>query len=68
MILRAYQLWASYPWAGPLFTYSGRDQGVNTSSDSDFYGILSYGYRVKPAYFAYWRASHSLQALAARAG
>jgi hypothetical protein len=53
MITRAYQLFASYPWAGPLFFYQGRDQGTDTSTRENFYGFLNYDSTPKPSYAAY---------------
>ena len=60
MVTRSYQLWASYSWAGPLFVYSGRDQGNDNSSTSDWYGLLQANWVPKPAYDAYWAVSHAL--------
>ena len=65
MVTRAYQLWSSYSWAGPLFTYSGRDTGIDRSSNQDFYGLLNYNFTAKPAFDAYRNVSHAL-AIAAR--
>jgi hypothetical protein len=65
MVTRAYQLWSSYGWAGPLFVYSGRDQGNDATSNQDWYGLLNYDYTPKPAFNAYWNVSHAL-AIAAR--
>jgi polysaccharide biosynthesis protein PslG len=53
MIGHAFQLWSSYSWAGPLFIYQGRDQGTDTSTDQNFYGLISYDGTPKPAYAAY---------------
>jgi polysaccharide biosynthesis protein PslG len=53
MIGRAFALWSSYSWAGPLFIYQGRDQGTDTSTDQNFYGLISYDGTPKPAYAAY---------------
>jgi hypothetical protein len=66
MVTRAYRLWASYGWAGPLFMYSGRDQGNNASSTDDWFGLLDYEYHAKPAFDAYWAISHALTVAAAR--
>jgi polysaccharide biosynthesis protein PslG len=65
MVTRAYQLWATYSWAGPLFVYSGRDQGHDNSSDNDWYGLLQANWVPKPSFDAYWAVSHAL-ALAVR--
>jgi hypothetical protein len=60
MVTRAYELWATYAWAGPLFMFSGRDQGNDASTDQDWYGLLSLTYGAKPAYDAYYSISHAL--------
>jgi hypothetical protein len=60
MVTRAYQLWATYSWAGPLFVYSGRDQGHDNSSDNDWYGLLQANWVPKPSFDAYWAVSHAL--------
>ncbi len=60
MVTRAYQLWATYRWAGPLFVYSGRDQGNDNSSTNDWYGLLQANWAPKPAFDAYWAVSHAL--------
>jgi len=52
MVTRAYQVWASYSWAGPLFMYSGRDQGNDASSTDDWFGMINYNYTAKPAFDA----------------
>ena len=36
MISKAYQLFASYDWAGPLFVFQGRDLGTDTSTNGIF--------------------------------
>jgi hypothetical protein len=66
IVTRAYQLWATYSWAGPLFMYSGRDQGDNASSTDDWFGLIDYEYHLKPAFDAYWAISHALTLAAAR--
>ena len=52
-ILRAYSLWRTYDWGGPLFTYSGRDHGTSEASGENFFGLLRYDYSEKPAFAAY---------------
>ena len=56
MISDAYALWSSYSWAGPLLVYQGRDQGTDTSSNENFYGLLNNDFTPKPAYAAYQNA------------
>ena len=53
MILRSYSLWRTYEWAGPLFTYQGRDHGSNPTDGENFFGLLRYDYSEKPAFAAY---------------
>jgi hypothetical protein len=60
MLTRAYELWATYTWAGPLFTFSGRDLGNDATSDEDWFGLLSLTYQVKPSFNAYFSVSHAL--------
>lgn len=68
MVIRAYQVWASYRWAGPLFMYSGRDSGNNAGTDEDWYGLLSLTYGIKPSFNAYYAISRAFRtAFAARA-
>jgi hypothetical protein len=60
MVTRAYRLWSSYSWAGPLFLFSGRDAGTNLGTNEDFFGLLGYNYAVKPSFAAYWLSSHTI--------
>jgi polysaccharide biosynthesis protein PslG len=57
MISRAYSLWQTYDWAGPLFTYELRDNGTNSGDREDWFGLLSYDWTPKPAYDAYKAAA-----------
>ena len=59
MISRAYELWGSYSWAGPLFTYQARDIGTSTATRENFFGLLRNDYSQKPAYAAYRAAVDS---------
>ena len=67
MVTRAYQLWSSYRWAGPLFMYSGRDQGTDPSSTDDWFGMLNFNYTAKPAFDAYSAVSQAMAAAARHA-
>ena len=49
MITRAYQLWSTYSWAGPLFVYDGRDMGTSTSTSQNFFGLSNYDFSPKPS-------------------
>ncbi|MEA2211756.1 MAG: hypothetical protein QOF83_1704 [Solirubrobacteraceae bacterium] len=60
MITRAYQLWATYGWAGPLFVYDGRDLGTATTTRENFFGLFNYDFSPKPSYSAYQSAAASL--------
>jgi len=53
MLTRAYKLFGSYRWAGPLFWYSARDHGMDRSTREDFYGLLRHDFSAKPALKAY---------------
>jgi polysaccharide biosynthesis protein PslG len=53
MVTRAYQVWSTYSWGGPLFMYQGRDQGTDTSTDQNFYGFINNDFTPKPSYLAY---------------
>jgi polysaccharide biosynthesis protein PslG len=53
MLTRAYKLFDSYKWAGPLFWYAARDQGSDRGTREDFYGLLRNDFSAKPAFQAY---------------
>ena len=53
MITAAYTLWKSYPWTGPLFIYTYRDPGTDSSNPEDWFGLVHYDYSHKPGYKAY---------------
>jgi hypothetical protein len=53
IIERAYRLWAGYPWAGPLFTYQGRDLGYQGNTNENFFGLLKFDGSPKPAFSAF---------------
>jgi polysaccharide biosynthesis protein PslG len=57
MITTAYQLWTTYSWAGPLFTYTSRDYGTSTSTRENFFGLLHNDFTAKPSYAAYQAAA-----------
>jgi hypothetical protein len=60
MLTKAYQLYRSYDWAGPLFFYQGRDQSANdTSTRENFFGLTRNDFSAKPAYTAYQQATAS---------
>jgi hypothetical protein len=60
MLTKAYQLFASYSWAGPLFFYQGRDAGTDPNNLEDHYGFLNYDFSPKLAYSAYQAAAATL--------
>jgi hypothetical protein len=60
MISQAISLWSSYSWAGPIFVYQGRDQGSDTSSVYDFFGLSNYDGTPKPSFTAYQNAVANL--------
>jgi hypothetical protein len=55
IIERAYRLWAGYRWAGPLFTYQGRDLGYQSNTNENFFGLLKFDGTPKPAFSAFQR-------------
>jgi polysaccharide biosynthesis protein PslG len=60
MLTKAYQLYRSYDWAGPLFFYQGRDQSAtDTSTRENFFGLTHNDFTAKPAYTAYQQATVS---------
>jgi hypothetical protein len=56
MVTRAIAVWRTYPWAGPLFFFQGRDLSSNPYSRENFFGFLRYDFSPKPAYAAYQSA------------
>ena len=54
---KAYALFGSYSWAGPLFTYVSRDKSNDPSSRYNFYGLSHFDFSPKPAYAAYQAAA-----------
>jgi hypothetical protein len=57
MVRQAYRLWAGYPWAGPLFTYQGRDLDWQSTTNQNFFGLLKFNGVPKPGFRAYQRAA-----------
>jgi hypothetical protein len=53
LLTRAYKLFGSYRWSGPLFWYAARDLGNDRSTREDFYGLLRNDFSPKPAFDAY---------------
>ncbi len=60
MITKGYQLWAGYSWAGPMFSYQGRDLGTDPSTRENFFGLMRNDFSPKPAYSAYQQLAASL--------
>ena len=57
MLTRAYSLWSSYDWAGPLLWYGGRDAGTDATDRENFFGVLRNDFSPKPAYDAFKSAA-----------
>jgi hypothetical protein len=57
MLTKAYQLYRTYDWAGPLFFYQGRDLGTTTDTRENFFGLTHNDFTAKPAYTAYQQAT-----------
>jgi hypothetical protein len=66
MITQAFQLLGSAPWAGPLFVYSYKDLGTDTSTDDDFFGLVRFDGSVKPAWGAFQQAASAFIASCSR--
>ena len=49
----AYNLVKTYPWAGPLFWYSYRDNGTSQNTIENFFGLVRNDFSPKPAFDAY---------------
>jgi polysaccharide biosynthesis protein PslG len=59
-VTRAYQLWSSYSWAGPLFFYQGRDDGNDLGDRYDNYGFATTDFSLKQSFYAYQAEAQSL--------
>jgi polysaccharide biosynthesis protein PslG len=57
MLAKAYKLFGSYSWAGPLFWYSGRDLGTASDTRENFFGVVRNDFSAKPSFAAYRRAA-----------
>jgi hypothetical protein len=53
MLTRAYELWSSYSWTGPLIWFSYQDSGSNQEFREEFYGLTQADGTPKSAYFAF---------------
>ncbi len=60
MVTKAYQIFNSYTWSGPLFWYSARDAGTNVADREHWFGLQRYDRTQKPAYNAYIQAVKSI--------
>jgi polysaccharide biosynthesis protein PslG len=49
MLSRAYALWRSYSWSGPLIIYSYEDRGTDESNREDHFGLVRHDGVAKPA-------------------
>lgn len=56
-ISEAYRLFASYPWAGPLFVYNFHDNGTDANDRENFFGMIRFDWSQKPGYAAYRAAA-----------
>ena len=56
-VTRAFELFRSYKWAGPLFWYSERDIGTAPTTRENFFGVLRNDFSPKPAFTAYTAAT-----------
>ena len=53
----AFKLFGSYPWAGPLFVHNYRDDGTDTSTRENFFGLLHRDFTQKPSWTAFHTAA-----------
>lgn len=53
MIVKAFEMWATYRATGPLFVYQGRDKGISTTDREDHYGLLRADWSPKPAFTSF---------------
>jgi hypothetical protein len=49
-LTKAYNLWRSWSFAGPLLWYNPRDTGTNLADTEQNFGLLHYDWSQKPAY------------------
>jgi len=57
IVQEAYDLFASYPWAGPLFWYSYQDTGADPSNLEHWFGLVRRDGSHKPGFAAYQTAA-----------
>ena len=50
MMIDAFTLYRTYPWAGPFFWYTFEDGSTSTSSNENFFGLVRADGSEKPAY------------------
>jgi hypothetical protein len=58
-LTEAFRLYGSYSWAGPLFVHNFRDDGTDTSTRENFFGLLRRDFSQKPAWTAFHTAAAS---------
>lgn len=56
-VSRAAELFRSYAWAGPLFVWSSRDNGTDTGTNYNFFGLLRHDFSAKPSLSAFQAAA-----------
>ncbi len=52
ILIQAVTLWTTYPWAGPFFAYTTRDNAPSVNREH-YFGLIRYDNSKKPAYYAY---------------
>jgi polysaccharide biosynthesis protein PslG len=57
MVTAAYNKFASFSWAGPLFYYNYKDFGTNATNREDWFGVRRFDNTQKPSYTAYKNAA-----------
>jgi hypothetical protein len=49
ILSRAYDVWSSYAWSGPLIVYSYQDRGTDETNREDYFGLVRQDGTAKPA-------------------
>jgi polysaccharide biosynthesis protein PslG len=56
-LTKAYELFGTYSWAGPLFLWAERDYGTDPGTNYNFYGLTRKNFSAKPSLAAYQAAA-----------
>ncbi len=50
MMIDAVNLYKTYDWVGPIFWYTLKDSGADTTTNENFFGLIRFDGSLKPAY------------------